>query len=47
MHDNANNDNNCSLLFVEEGGNLSDALFTSKIIGAEPVAPIINEENDP
>lgn len=47
MHDNTNNDNNSNLLIVEQGRNLSDALFTSKIIGAEPAAPIINEENDP
>lgn len=40
---------NCSLLFVQPEGNLSDILFTSQILGGEANAPqmMLNEADDP
>lgn len=40
---------NCSLIYVEPEGNVSDVLFTSHILGGEANAPamMLNEADDP
>ena len=48
MHDNVKSESNCELVFVVPKNNLSDVLFTTKIMGAEPQQPhAINEAEDP
>ena len=51
MHETVKGVTDCELLMVEPGGNLSDIIFTSKIIGAESAMnnnqQMLNEENDP
>ena len=52
MHETVKGAAECQLLVVEPGGNLSDVIFTSQIVGAE-AGPnpnnqqMLNEENDP
>ena len=43
MHESVKNENNCELVLIEAGANISDVLFTSRILGAEPAAmPAVN-----
>jgi hypothetical protein len=43
MHETVKTENNCELVFIEAGSSISDVLFTSRILGAEPVAmPAMN-----
>ncbi|CAM5999244.1 unnamed protein product [Sphagnum balticum] len=45
MHELSKSDTNSELIFVEPDANVSDMLFSSKLLGAEP--PQIKEDEDP
>lgn len=49
MHDTVKSERHCQIVYVEPNENLSDRLFETAILGAEPgvPAPMMNEAEDP